>query len=525
MPIPRDPPEKVERRATAHAHILNALTLELNSEPERAEEEYEKALELDPSNEGLAIDLSRRYIQQKKFDQAAQVLKKAADSPKSTALLHARLGIVYLQLGRTNDAIAANQAAIKRQPDSIAGYQSLYTLYFQVGRTNDARRVLEQAGKRRDVDAPFLIDLAGMYLVEDSQKSRETNRIVSARARDALNKAAALNPTNIVVLHKMAQSFRLLGETGRASAIYQKLVKDHPKLPGLREELTEMLLRSRDTKGAAEQLQELVRENPTNPQAYIYLGAIAYDERRFQDAVEHYRKALLLNPNLEQIYYDIAGAKIALDETREALDWLAQAEKRFKQSFIGEFFRAVSYVRLKEYTNAIDHFTAAEVLGRATDTNRLTHTFYFQFAAAHERAGQIEEAERLFDKTLKMSPDFAEALNYLGYMWAERGTNLDRAHELIQRAVQLSPTNSAYLDSLAWVLFKQGKAREALPQMEQAIKLSEEPDATLFDHLGDIHHALNQTDKAVEAWRKSIELEPNPAVEKKLKDTGQKPKD
>jgi Flp pilus assembly protein TadD len=108
-------------------------------------------------------------------------------------------------------------------------------------------------------------------------------------------------------------------------------------------------------------------------------------------------------------------------------------------------------------------------------------------------------------------------------MWAERGTNLARARELIEKAIKLDPTNAAYLDSLGWVLYKQGHAREALGPIRKAVELNEEPDATLFDHLGDVYAALEQPDKAREAWRKSLEVEPNKEVEKKLKGAGESP--
>ena len=513
----RESPEQAERRAEAHAHFLAALSADLNNENERAEQEFEKALEGDPKHETLALELSRRFIQRKELERAAAILKKATDVPQPSAAVLSRLGFVYLQMGKTNEAISANRSAIKKQPTSIAGYQSLYTFYRQSGQTNESKQVLEEAAKQKKVDAAFLVDLATLFMLEDAPKKPTTNNLVSARARDALNRAAAMDPTNIFVLQKLAQGFRLAGESQKASEVYGKLVKQFPDSAGLREELVEMLLRSNNPKAASEQLEAITRENPTNPQAYYYLGAIAYDEQRYADAVENYRKALLLKPDFEQVYYDIAAAKIAMNEARDALDYLRQARRQFKQTFTGEFFSAVSYVRLKEFTNAVAHFNTAEIVASGTDSNRLNHTFYFQFGSACERAGKIPEAEKYFEKSLQLSPDFAEALNYFGYMWAERGTNLDHARKMIERAVSLQPTNAAYLDSLGWVLFKQGNAREALPQIEKAIELNKEADATLFDHLGDIHAALNHHDKAREAWKKAIEIEPSPQIEDKLK--------
>jgi len=104
----------------------------------------------------------------------------------------------------------------------------------------------------------------------------------------------------------------------------------------------------------------------------------------------------------------------------------------------------------------------------------------------------------------------------LGYMWAERGENLQLAHDMIQQAVKAEPENPAYLDSLGWVLFQLKRPAEALTWLEKAIKLLPEPDATVLDHLGDVLAALGKRDEASEAWRKSLEIEPTEAVRKKL---------
>jgi Tfp pilus assembly protein PilF len=105
-------------------------------------------------------------------------------------------------------------------------------------------------------------------------------------------------------------------------------------------------------------------------------------------------------------------------------------------------------------------------------------------------------------------------------MWAEHGTNLDNARDLIEKALKAEPKNAAYLDSMAWVLFKIGKPKEALDYALKSVAAPEEPDPTEYDHLGDIYKALNQPDRAREAWQKSLSLEPNDAVKKKLEEEG-----
>ena len=89
--------------------------------------------------------------------------------------------------------------------------------------------------------------------------------------------------------------------------------------------------------------------------------------------------------------------------------------------------------------------------------------FYFAYGAAAEQAGQVDKAAELLQKSIALDPEnSAEACNYLGYMWAERGQKLDEAGDLIKKALALQPDNPAYLDSLGWYYFKKGDLKEAL---------------------------------------------------------------
>ncbi len=117
---------------------------------------------------------------------------------------------------------------------------------------------------------------------------------------------------------------------------------------------------------------------------------------------------------------------------------------------------------------------------------------------------------------MELDPPSPEPFNYLGYMWAEQGTNLVKAREMIQKAVNLEPKSAAYLDSLGWVLFKLGELQPALENTLKSLQFSPEPDATILDHLADIYLALKQPEKARDAWKKSLQIEPNDAVKKKL---------
>jgi len=287
----------------------------------------------------------------------------------------------------------------------------------------------------------------------------------------------------------------------------------------LRDKLADIYLRTDKKDKAAEQLEALSRDNPINEQAYYFLGNIAYQERRLNDAADYFERALMLKPEFEPVYYRLAELKIALNKPQEALELMEKARNRFRKGFMLEFLTAAAYASAKDYAEAVNHYTEAEVIAKANEPASLTHLFYYRFGSALERRGDYAEAEKYFRQCLELAPNFAEAMNYLGYMWAERGKNLDEAKKLIEKAVALEPQNAAYLDSLGWVLFKQHQPQEALDWLQKAVQQAEQPDPTLYDHLGDIYAELKAFDKAREAWRKSVQLEPNDQVKKKLDTT------
>jgi tetratricopeptide (TPR) repeat protein len=246
------------------------------------------------------------------------------------------------------------------------------------------------------------------------------------------------------------------------------------------------------------------------------LGRLCFEQTNYVEAAECFANVVLLSPNFESVYYDLARAQLLQDKNQDALATLDQARRKFRSRFPLEHLSALAYSGLKNYTNAIACFNAADIIARAVDTNLLDERFYFQFGAACERQGDRAAAEEHFEQCLALSPDFAAALNYLGYMWAEQGEKLERARELITRALKIEPQNPAYLDSMGWVMFKLQQPQDALDYLLQAIRLSPDPDATLYDHLGDIQAALGQTSEAHSAWRKSFAIEPNDRLRQKL---------
>jgi tetratricopeptide (TPR) repeat protein len=105
---------------------------------------------------------------------------------------------------------------------------------------------------------------------------------------------------------------------------------------------------------------------------------------------------------------------------------------------------------------------------------------------------------------LAVSPNNPGALNYLGYMLADRNVRVAEGEKMIAKALEQDPNNGAYLDSLGWAQYRLGKYDEALVSLQKSAERVGK-DSTIFDHLGDVYFKLNKLKEAIAAWQKSIQ--------------------
>jgi tetratricopeptide (TPR) repeat protein len=517
----------LERRAEAHAHFAAAVSADLNDAPDRAAEHLYQAAVADLTNVDLVMRAAARLLQADLKEQAVGLLERATALPGAPGPLWATLGAACQELDRTDLATRAYQTALERSPQLLAAYRGLALLLARARQPAEARRVLDRAASQAVEDPAYYIEVAELYADYGRLEPAEADAVKAAMV-DALDRAAALQPDDLSLIQRLAQGYRSAGAWDKAESFFTALLERLREMPHLnpallevlRTQLADLYLRSGKKTEAAQQLATITQENPRNAQAVYFQGTLAYEAKQYAQAEQCFERVLLLQPAFEPVYYDLAGVKVTLNKPDEALRVIEQARERFKKTtFAMEFYAAVAQMRAKRFEEAVRHFTEAELLARTGQTNRLNSGFYFQFGAACERRGDYRQAEQHFRKCLEQEPDFAEALNYLGYMWADRGENLAEARQLIEKAVALEPENGAFLDSLGWVLFKLGQPRQALPWLEKAIAHTDEPDATLYDHLGDVHAALGDLEQARAAWRKALGIEPTEALRRKLEPT------
>ncbi len=160
---------------------------------------------------------------------------------------------------------------------------------------------------------------------------------------------------------------------------------------------------------------------------------------------------------------------------------------------------AVGYARLGRHSEAVEVLRRAMPRARAfPETEAEMQAFLGESLHA---LGDHAGCAAAFERSLALRPDDATVLNNHAWFLALRGEQLDRADACSKRALELVPGDPNLLDTRAWVLHRAGRNAEALVAMEEAVRLSEAPDAVFLEHLGDIRWALGDAVGAREAWR------------------------
>ncbi len=257
-------------------------------------------------------------------------------------------------------------------------------------------------------------------------------------------------------------------------------------------------------------------------QVYFLMGQLYEALGRMPEAMESYVQAAQQDPP-----YPRAIIRLALlhyeHEPVLAIQMLDEAQRAMPNELLLPFAKAQLLSGSGRFRESLPAYAAVTRILERMPGLQLPAAFYLHYGAAYERTGDFAMAEQVFEAGIRMHPDAHEILNYLAYMWAERAEHLDRALPYVERALVLDPENPAYLDTLGWVYFQQGRYPEALEYLEAAHRLLPE-DPTITDHLGDVHAALGAHDQARHYWRESLRLDPaNAAVAAKLADRTQAP--
>jgi len=220
------------------------------------------------------------------------------------------------------------------------------------------------------------------------------------------------------------------------------------------------------------------------------------------------------SPYYEQSRIDMATGLARQNKNKAAIQLLKSTIKDDPNAAESRLTLGTLLALEEEYDSAVGMFSdAIKLIGNSPETD--IWRYYVARGEALIKLQRWSEAEDDLKKALEIAPEEPTVLNYLGYSWAERGVNLDKAFALIEKAININPTSGAIIDSLGWAHFQLGDFQEAVLHLEKAAKLVPE-DPTITDHLGDVYWRLNRQTEAQYQWQRALELEPTERMKTNL---------
>jgi tetratricopeptide (TPR) repeat protein len=266
--------------------------------------------------------------------------------------------------------------------------------------------------------------------------------------------------------------------------------------------------------------QTLLESQPTNALVHFRLSAVYEDMKDFENA-EDQMKAILANDNKSVdawvrlgILYDKEDKK---DLTQKTIADGLKANPDHPELVLMKAMFAQEQGDLTEaepdYRKVIQSELVFKNKQQADYNLGTLSQAYFNLATILDKESKFDDAMDNMKKVIQVQPDNAEAFNYIGYSYADKGKNLGDAEKYVETALKLDPDNSYYLDSLGWVFYREGRFDQAKDSFDKAIKLlpekKEKDDAVIFDHLAETDLKTNHPDDAVAQWKLAVQLDPD----------------
>ena len=528
LPPARDLNLSIEggHKAEALAHFAEGIDFEEDGEMEKALEAYRQVLNVDPGQIELAVRVAALLTRDDDYPSAIDVLKDAVKVHPKAPEPYLELSFIYAKyLKKGDQAIEFANKAIALDPQKIDGYQRLFEIYLTAGDEKRALETLDRAAKMPNDDPTFWARLGRLYGSVILKPDAKPNPEQTARLNDVFEKAAAKGQDNAAVLKEVGDYFASTQQIKEALPFYLRVLELQPDDANVREKLATGFVLTNQRARAVETLEAIIQEHPEKYQSYELLAQLHDDEGRalvranqtdpanaeFKKAAQNYEQSLLINPNHAATYLRLAELLLVpLKQSERAVSVLTEGRRRYPDAPEFAYYLAIALRESKKAKDAVIMFEEALNEAQNAEADFLKPRFYVEYGAAAQEAGLYDKAAELFHKAIAMDPaNAAEPYNYLGYMWAEQNSHLDEAEDAIKRALQLDPENGAYLDSMAWVEYRQGKYDQALENLKRAIENLPREDSVVFEHLGDVYLKLNRVSQALESWQKAETLDPS----------------
>lgn len=494
------------------------------------------------------------------YPAALTLLRDALLLDSSSAFLYSSIAEIKLKIGQTAEAVEYLKKAIKLDPSYRPPFVMAGSIMAAAGKDWDAVEYLRKALKldpsKEDAYLHLAISLTRLYEYEEAVTTLKTLVKLNTDSvlgyyylgktysqmklhRDAagyFQKTLELRPEFKQAAIDMAASYEALGEIPHAIEIYQRVVDNDDDKITVLQRLIQLLIQQRRFEDALHYLHIESDTGYGGPDVMRKIGLIHLELEQFDDAIKVFKSILEKDNQLDQIRLYLG---VALEEKGE-LELAYQEFTLISHDSMPVYVDAIGHIAfiLKEQGKPLD---AVQVLKKSIEAHPHELELYmklsslydvlelsdagirllydaekffpddprlqFRIGVIYDKQGNRTESIERMKRVIAHNAKDVQALNFLGYSYAEMGINLDEALTYLKQAVAIRPNDGFIMDSLGWVYYKLKQYDEAARYLESAVALVED-DSTIAEHLGDVYTAQHARNKALKMYKKALKIEP-----------------
>ena len=459
----------------------------------------EKAIQIEPENKWYKVLLAQIYEQGKQF-------KPAAD--------------LYQQLYQLNpdnlEYLYMNAALLSSAKEYDRAIEVYNTLENKVGINDqiavEKEQIFQASGKKKEALAELqkLIDfnpqepryyglMADYYLSEKDE----------VNALKYYMKILEIDPNNGFVLFSLTSFYREKEDKEKAWEYARKAFQNKSAEVDTKIQFYLMITAGPDKPfftddQISELVDILVKTNPDDFRVYTVYAEYLISKGKLVEAREQLRKVLETQKDNYMIWERMILISNDLLDFKSIYTDSEKALTLFPNQVTLYGLKAVACLQLEKYDEALEILKEGEPY--LLDNKIMKIQFGLYQAEAYYKLNRVEEAFKAFDEVITLDPENWMAMNNYAYYLSVRNENLAKAEELSSKAVRANPENSTYLDTYAWVLFMRKDYALAKFYMETAMKNGGDKNGVITEHYGDILIMLGEKEKAIEEWKKALEL-------------------
>lgn len=522
------------RNFNFNRHLLEGARQKTLGNYEAALKNYSFAMRVDDTEPAVYYEIAGILSIQGDFPGALEYAQKAVDLDKhDNEFYRILLTDIYVRNNMLSRAIDVYEDLIKINPDQIVYYFELAELYFTIDNVRRAIRTLNRAEDYFGVMDFISLEKERMYRLDDNQRNaiREVQKLADKyperteyqvllaesyiksdmiqEAKQVFDKIDLQSIENGVIFFSIADFYRLIEEYDKTFDLLQKgfAAQDVDldiKIKMMINLVTHMGEDLFIYKNASKLMDILMAVYPKNVKVRtLYSDFLIYDGK-FEKAQKEFDFILNQEKSKFTIWEQALFLDHHLDDYEAMFERSKEASELFPNQPIFLLFYSISSFMTENYKDAVVAGENAQHI-ILDDDEMLIQILTFK-ADALRNLEKHEESDQTFEKILKINPDEVLVLNNYSYYLALRGEKLSKALDMSTRLMKLNDERASFLDTHAWVLYKNGKYDEALKFINRA--LEKEPQNPIhLEHKGDILYKLSNEDDALKYWLKAKQFE------------------